>query len=218
MTHAARKAGAAQQRPHGACRRRTAWCCCRIRARPTSAPSVSGRIRSGCQENRSQRRPPGAPRRGPALLGGLLVCGRCGYRLMVNYTDNGRSLHYCCSRGFDVLRRDGMSDVCPANGWMRLVAEQVLAVLQPAALELHLAAAEDVEAADGKLLHQNWQQQLQRATYEVGAGQPGSTSWRWTRRTAWSRPNWRRAGKRPGVSKPLCSRNTSSSGQASRPG
>ena len=31
---------------------------------------------------------------------------------------------------------------------------------------LHLAAAEDVET-QRKVLHQNWQQQLQRATYEV---------------------------------------------------
>ncbi len=47
-----------------------------------------------------------------------------------------------------------------------LVAEQVLAVLTPAALELHLAAAQDIEQ-QRKLLHQHWQQQLQRADYQV---------------------------------------------------
>jgi hypothetical protein len=46
------------------------------------------------------------------------------------------------------------------------VAEQVLAALQPAALELHLAAAEDIEK-ERQLLHQNWQQQLERARYEA---------------------------------------------------
>lgn len=49
--------------------------------------------------NRASATTAGAPRRGPALLGGLLVCGRCGYRLLVNYNDHGRSLRYCCSRG-----------------------------------------------------------------------------------------------------------------------
>jgi hypothetical protein len=45
-----------------------------------------------------------------------------------------------------------------------LVTLQVLAVLQPAALELHIAAAADVEKQQ-QLLHKNWQQQLERARY-----------------------------------------------------
>jgi DNA invertase Pin-like site-specific DNA recombinase len=115
--------------------------------------------------NRVSMATPGAPRRGPALLGGLLVCGRCGYRLMVNYSDNGRNLRYCCSRA---LTSYGEMECQTLSGKRldALVAEQVLAVLQPPALELHLAAAEDVQA-QRKVLHQNWQQQLQRAAYEV---------------------------------------------------
>jgi DNA invertase Pin-like site-specific DNA recombinase len=115
--------------------------------------------------NRASAATPGAPRRGPALLGGLLVCGRCGYRLMVNYNDNGRSLRYCCSRG---LTSYGEME-CQTLAGRRLdalLAQQVLAVLQPAALELHLAAAEDIEQ-QRKLLHQNWQEQVQRADYKV---------------------------------------------------
>jgi DNA invertase Pin-like site-specific DNA recombinase len=115
--------------------------------------------------NRAGATTPGAPRRGPALLGGLLVCGRCGYRLGVNYNDNGRSLRYCCSRG---LTSYGEMECQTLSGKRldALVAEQVLAVLQPAALELHLTAAADMEQ-QRKLLHQNWQQQLQRAAYEA---------------------------------------------------
>jgi DNA invertase Pin-like site-specific DNA recombinase len=115
--------------------------------------------------NRAGAATPGAPRRGPALLGGLLLCGRCGYRLMVNYNDGGRSLRYCCSRG---LTSYGEMECQTLSGRRldALVAEQVLAVLQPAALALHLAAAEDIEQ-QRKLLHQNWQQQLQRADYQV---------------------------------------------------
>ena len=48
----------------------------------------------------------------------------------------------------------------------RLVGDQVLAALQPAALELHLAAAEDVEK-QRQSLHQNWEQKLERAGYEA---------------------------------------------------
>ncbi|HEY0938266.1 MAG TPA: recombinase family protein [Trebonia sp.] len=35
--------------------------------------------------NRARAESPGAPREGPALLGGLVVCGICGHRLQVNY-------------------------------------------------------------------------------------------------------------------------------------
>jgi hypothetical protein len=84
---------------------------------------------------------------------------------MVNYNDNGRSLRYCCSRG---LTSYGEMECQTLSGKRldALVAEHVLAVLQPAALELHLAAAEDIEQQRQRL-HHNWQQQLQRAAYEA---------------------------------------------------
>jgi hypothetical protein len=40
----------------------------------------------------------GTPRRGPALLSGLLICGRCGLRLATHYSNNGHSLRYSGSR------------------------------------------------------------------------------------------------------------------------
>lgn len=39
----------------------------------------------------------GAERHGPSLLAGLLVCGRCGYRLLANYNNAGYGLRYACS-------------------------------------------------------------------------------------------------------------------------
>jgi DNA invertase Pin-like site-specific DNA recombinase len=104
-------------------------------------------------------------RRGPSLLGGLLVCARCGHRMLVGYTNAGSGLRYSCVRG----RVDYGEPLCQSLSGQRLdalVSAQVLSVLQPAALELHLAAAADV-AQERQRLHQHWQQQLERARYEA---------------------------------------------------
>ena len=104
-------------------------------------------------------------RRGPSLLGGLLVCARCGRHLLVGYTNAGRGLRYSCDRG----RLDYGAPRCQSLSGRRLdalVSAQLLSVLEPAALELHLAAAADV-AQERRRLHQHWQQQLERAHYEA---------------------------------------------------
>jgi DNA invertase Pin-like site-specific DNA recombinase len=115
--------------------------------------------------NRTNAASQGAPRRGPSLLGGLLVCGRCGCRMMVNYTDSGRGLRYSCCRG-SVCYADPECQSLSGRQLDDLVAACVLAALRPAALELHLAAAADVER-QRQALHQNWQQQLQQAAYQT---------------------------------------------------
>ena len=107
----------------------------------------------------------GAPRHGPSLLGGLLVCGRCGRRLMVSYVNGGSGVRYSCARGVV----DYAEPICQSLSGQRLdqfVSSQILAVLQPAALELHLAAAADLRQ-ERQRLHQHWQQQLERARYET---------------------------------------------------
>jgi DNA invertase Pin-like site-specific DNA recombinase len=104
-------------------------------------------------------------RHGPSLLGGLLACARCGRHLLVGYTNAGRGLRYSCERG----RIDYGEPICQSLSGQRLdalVSAQVLSVLQPAALELHLSAAADV-AQERRRLHQHWQQQLERARYEA---------------------------------------------------
>jgi DNA invertase Pin-like site-specific DNA recombinase len=115
------------------------------------------------QQNRAGR--PGAARRGPALLSGLLVCGRCGYRMVVNYNNAGTGPRYNCHRALVCYG----APECQSLAGGRLdafVAGQVLAALKPAALELHLTAADDLER-QRQLLHQNWQQKLERAGYEA---------------------------------------------------
>ena len=39
-----------------------------------------------------------APGEGAALVGGLLVCGRCGYRMSVHYDGPDKRLNYLCER------------------------------------------------------------------------------------------------------------------------
>jgi DNA invertase Pin-like site-specific DNA recombinase len=117
------------------------------------------------QQNRARADTLGAPRQGPALLSGLLVCGRCGYRLVVNYNNAKNGLRYNCLRALVCYGEPA----CQSLSGTRLdafVAEQVLAAVQPAALALHLAAAADLEQ-QRQSLHQHWQQKLERAGYEV---------------------------------------------------
>jgi DNA invertase Pin-like site-specific DNA recombinase/uncharacterized protein YndB with AHSA1/START domain len=109
---------------------------------------------------------PGAPRRGPSLLGGLLSCGHCGYRMQVNYGNNGSGLRYVCARARVAYGEPECQSL--AGGRLdALVGEQVLRALQPAALGLHLAAAADVEE-QRRQAHQQWRLRLERADYEVG--------------------------------------------------
>jgi DNA invertase Pin-like site-specific DNA recombinase len=115
--------------------------------------------------NRARVDTAGAAREGPSLLGGLLVCGRCGQRLMVSYSGRASRLRYSCSRA----AIDYAAPPCQGLAGRvldELVATQVLAALTPAALELSLAAAQDVEH-EREQLHRHWQQLQERARYQV---------------------------------------------------
>jgi DNA invertase Pin-like site-specific DNA recombinase len=115
--------------------------------------------------NRARAASLGAVRQGPSLPGRLLVCGRCGRRLLVQYTNAGTGLRYSCSRGV----ADYAEPACQSLSGQRLdalVGRQVLTALEPAALELHLAAAAEVEQ-ERQRLHRHWQQQRERARYQT---------------------------------------------------
>jgi len=111
--------------------------------------------------------PRGPAREGAALLQGLLLCGYCGRALTVRYTRHGGFYPmYLCNW----LPRDGLAakgclffgcDVLDAA-----VAEEALKALQPAELELALAAVQELEARDQSMMRQ-WQMRLERAEYEV---------------------------------------------------
>jgi DNA invertase Pin-like site-specific DNA recombinase len=115
--------------------------------------------------NRARTEAAGAVRHGPSLLGGILVCGRCGQRMMVAYSGRASRLRYRCCRAA-VEYAEPLCQGLAGRALDELVAAQVLAALEPAALELSLAAAEDVQQ-ERERLHHNWQQQVERASYQA---------------------------------------------------
>jgi len=118
--------------------------------------------RDRLRKNRARWDTPGPARRGAALLSGLVYCGRCGTRLDVHYHSNGA--RYGCTR----YRRQGVASQCHglnASVLDTLVAQQVLNALEPAALELSLQAAADVQQERARLV-QHWEQQIEQARYE----------------------------------------------------
>jgi DNA invertase Pin-like site-specific DNA recombinase len=109
----------------------------------------------------------GPAREGLALLQGLLLCGQCGRALTVRYTGNGGIYPmYLCSwlHREGLATKDCMSFRCDLLD--AVVSEQVLKALQPAELELALAALRELESRDQASMRQ-WQMRLERAEYEV---------------------------------------------------
>jgi DNA invertase Pin-like site-specific DNA recombinase len=112
-------------------------------------------------ENRARTESKGTPREGPSLLAGLVICGRCGKRMSVHYSGQARILRYTCVTGV-ADARGRCRHALAGRVLDRLVADQVLAALRPGALDLSLAASEDV-IRERAALDENWQQRLQRA-------------------------------------------------------
>ena len=119
--------------------------------------------------NRARTEAAGAVRQGPSLLGGILRCGRCGQRMMVAYSGRASRLRYSCGRAM-VEYAEPLCQGLAGRVLDDLVAAQVLAALEPAALELSLAAADDIEQERARL-HRNWQQQVERARYQAERAQ-----------------------------------------------
>lgn len=107
----------------------------------------------------------GPLREGAALLPGLLRCGRCGARMAVSYSGDGTHYRYSCAR----QQHDYGLERCQSITGVVLdafISSKLLAALEPAALALSLAAAEQV-ALERNELTQLWQQRLERARFEV---------------------------------------------------
>jgi hypothetical protein len=116
--------------------------------------------------NRNLPSTPGAPRNGPAVLAGLVRCGRCGRRMVVRYSGRGRSVSYACTRGSADYAEplcQGLSNASTLEEW---IAGQLLAAVQPAALEASLAAVAGVKQQRAELQRQ-WRLRRERAAIAV---------------------------------------------------
>lgn len=94
----------------------------------------------------------GAAKHGAALLAGLLRCGRCGRKMTVHYTGRGHDvLRYACLRG----HLDQGQPRCIAFGGIPVdtaVGRQLVAVVQPAAVEAAMAASRDIEQTNAEVV------------------------------------------------------------------
>jgi DNA invertase Pin-like site-specific DNA recombinase len=112
-------------------------------------------------------RRPGAVREGAALLQGLVLCGRCGRRMQVQYSKHGP--RYVC-REAAVRYADS---TCHSFG-QRYLDEAVRAcffeAIKPAQLDTLLAALESLEQ-ERQAREKGWQLRLERARYATRLAQ-----------------------------------------------
>ena len=115
--------------------------------------------------NRARAESLGAPREGPALLGGLVACGICGHRMQVSYETSRQGLtgRYCCQRRHHTYGEPRCQQMA-ARFLDDHVVTQVLSALAPAALELSVTAAGQVEARRAEV-DRIWRQRLERADF-----------------------------------------------------
>ncbi len=107
----------------------------------------------------------GAAREGEALLQGLVLCGRCGYRLTVQQGGKAAARYLCTAP-----QMHGVSTkVCWSVSASRvdaIVARVFLQAVQPPEIELSLAVMREVERQASDLERQ-WKARLERARYEA---------------------------------------------------
>jgi DNA invertase Pin-like site-specific DNA recombinase len=121
------------------------------------------------RDNRPHREAPerhGAARKGCALLQGIVLCGRCGYRMHGVYArKDGRARYSCLSP----TQRGEQMRACwsvAAGAIDREVARLLLSVVQPPEIEIGLAVTREAER-QAKQLDEQWRLRLERARYEA---------------------------------------------------
>jgi hypothetical protein len=121
------------------------------------------RIQAQIRSNRTSKK--GPVRAGSALLSGLVVCGECGLRMSVSYNNNGQTARYIC-QGMYTSYGDPFCQSLQAASVDAQVTRLVLQALEPAAIEISLAVASDLEV-ERITLDRQWQQRLERAQFTV---------------------------------------------------
>ncbi len=104
----------------------------------------------------------GVPRPGAALLHGLIYCGECGHKMVVQYKGGTR---YLCN----YLRQQYLVPVCqniPSDPIDARVVEAFFQALSPIELDAYARAIAAQKETDEKVEHARWQQ-LERLRYQA---------------------------------------------------
>jgi len=108
----------------------------------------------------------GVPRPGAALLQGMVACGECGHKMVIQYKHGPR---YLCN----YLRQQYRVPVCqhiPADAVDAQVVEAFFQALSPLELDVYEQAAAAQHAEEEQVAHAKLQH-LERLRYEVGLAQ-----------------------------------------------
>lgn len=117
------------------------------------------------RENCCRRQQPGPPRKGSALLAGILFCGHCGRRLHPQYAHDAKP-GYHCNRHSTMAVAHACQGVIQCDVLDEMVSQQLLDALQPAGVELSLCVLED-ETLRRKEYRKQLRQQLEHARYQT---------------------------------------------------
>jgi DNA invertase Pin-like site-specific DNA recombinase len=121
------------------------------------------RLFDNCTFDHQEHR--GAPRRGMALLQGLVLCGRCGRRMTIRYMDDGKIPLYECNQ----LHKQHGEKTCQSLRGDRIdeaVARAFLEAMQPAQLEVSMAAIDQI-SQQSRRADRQWELMVERARYEA---------------------------------------------------
>lgn len=124
------------------------------------------RLHGNCQAYGADRRQ-SPPREGPALLQGLLICGRCGKRMTVRYhSRHGRLVpDYLCQRE-GIEHGEPICQHIPGTGIDEKVGDMLIEALTPVTIDVALAVQQELQTRldEADRLRQ---QQVERARYEA---------------------------------------------------
>jgi hypothetical protein len=129
------------------------------------------RLQENFQMTAGAGRKAGPAREGPALLQGLVLCGKCGHHLTVSYHRRGGQLSpdYVCSVEA-VAHAQAPCQRIPGGGIDAAVGRLLVESVTPLALEVALNVQSEIQSrlAEAERLRQ---QQVQRAQYEADRAQ-----------------------------------------------
>jgi DNA invertase Pin-like site-specific DNA recombinase len=123
-------------------------------------------LRACAQPQGSDRRR-SPPREGPALLQGIVTCGRCGQRMTLRYSrwsDELRPIYLCQRAGIE--RGEAPCQSIPGSSIDDAVSALLLQMVEPVTLDMALAVQEELQ---GRLDEADClrRQQVERARYEA---------------------------------------------------